>query len=915
MKRWMFVLPFLAPAWGFSAPPAEYYLPQLRYSFRWDEYKTSVDIMDSTDGAYIVVFRRNLYPYRIVDVANFRDFPPTGWSADPQWFRRLEISGSEVLFPAVIYTYSNSTGTFSITSSQFNLAETQTNDTLVFSYKLTGLNTSDIISFMVSKDLSCWETVGTLTSADVTTSISEKRFPIPLGGSCSITDNDNVYLRISFIDNSNVSSDTSKYFALYSLYIWGRRYRPRIQDTLTVAQANDIINDVKNAWNGVKAAIENFMGVSSSEKIIILVGPIHSSDPADAQFPDTRIRPLLGFYDPFDINGKPIIYINTAWNIYHSTFPAADDNRIEKLRKYLAFQYAKYIAYLSDPSEADTSRYPLYLINMNLAAKASWIAHKAMIANFDPDSFYSYALGIFNDKTYSFGTGTDATYLFSTATLYDGIIPRGEDIAKFTIWLSYLEELTSENEVKNAIKEQEVLFMYLPVIPTSVLNLISSRGKKFYEAYEDFVLKVFSAGRPIIQGISGFPVFSNPLLKNTLLAPTIPSISLRSATLALFSSTAYSVSSGSWITFDGSDGNLAFGDTISGWKVWLIDTVNNTSNSLSLDFRNRGYITSLPTYVLIINYGSSGTYVIGNRDTTDLQVKSPTLTFFAVQPNYAFNRYVDVYAMTDTTTTAYYDAASEGIKVIFYPNDSVRFGSSILTLNKLVKNFYGSSTLLNFKDYMGNIYYGPIRYKIHRLQSFAGFDYVLRSGVVDTGTIQSVRLGREMVEAYPYRLFMRSLAGEKDILVFKEGEVFRFSSPVDAEIRIKARLGDKVFAYDGFDWKEIEGYYNPEREEITAYISNAYGVYVGKDKPSSSPSSFKAFADGSRIRVVLPARSDLNVIIYGMSGRKIKEFNYKDLPAGFYEFELRGLTRGVYIARVKTGKNFATLKVIKGDER
>jgi hypothetical protein len=521
MKRWLFVLPFLVPVWGFSAPPTEYYLPQMRYSFAWDIYKTSVDIIDSTDGAYILVFRKNLYPYRIIDVANFRDFPPTGWSADPQWSKKLEISGSDVLFPAVVYTYSPSTGTYSITSLRFNLNETQTGDTIVFSYKLTGLQASDTIKFLVSKDLSCWAVAGFLTSSDVATDRREGKFAIPLGGPCSISDNDQVYLRISFVDNSNVSLDTSKYFALYSLYVWGRVYRPRIEDTLSVSQANDIINDIKSAWAGVKNAIENFMGVSSSEKVIILVGPIHSSDPGDGQFPDPRIRPLLGFYDPLDINGKPIIYLNTAWDLYYSNFPTADPNRIAKLRKYLAFQYARYIAYLADPSEADTSRYPPYLINMNITAKASWIAHKAMTANFAPADFYSYARGIFNDKNYSFAFGTDATYLFSTATLYDGRVPRGEDIAKFTLWLSYLEDLTSENEVKNAIREQDVLFMYLPTLPTSVLNLISSRGKKFYQAYEEFVMKVFSAGRPDVQSISGFPTFSSPLLKNTLLAPSL----------------------------------------------------------------------------------------------------------------------------------------------------------------------------------------------------------------------------------------------------------------------------------------------------------------------------------------------------------------------------------------------------------
>ncbi len=913
MKRWILVLMVLSPAWGFSAPPSEYYLPQMRYSFKWDEYKTSVEIVDSADGAYIVVFRRNLYPYRIVDVSNFRDFPPTGWNADPQWFKKLEISGSEVLFPAVIYTYTPSTGTFSITSSRFNLGETQTEDTLVLFYKLTGLNSSDTIKFLVSKDLTCWDVAGFLTSSDITTSKSEKRFRIPVGGSCSISDNDQVYLRISLMDNSNVSSDTSKFFALYGLYVSGRYYRPRVQDTLSVSEANSIINDIKSAWSGVKSSIENFMGVSSSDKVIIVVGPIHSSDPGDAQFPDTRIRPLLGFYDPFDINGKPIIYINTAWNIYNSVFPSSDPNRIGKLRKYLAFQYAKYIAYLADPSEADTSRYPMYLINMNLAAKASWIAHKAMIANFDPDDFYSYAKGIFNDKTYSFGVGSDATYLFSTATLYDGIIPRGEDIAKFTLWLSYLEELTSESEVKNAIKEQDVLFMFLPTISTSVLNLISSRGKKFYQAYEEFVMKVFSAGRTDVQGISGFPTFSNTLLRNTLLTSPLPSLSLRSATLSLFSSTAYSVSLGNWITFDGSDGNRAFGDTITGWKVYLIDTVSRTYTSLNLDSRNRGYTTALPTYVLIINYGSSGTYVIGNKDTTDAQVKSPTLTFFSVQPNYAFNRYVDVYAITDRT--AYYDAGSEGVRVIFYPNDTVRFGYSVLTLNKLATNFYGASTYLSFKDYMGNTYYGSINYRIYRLQSFAGFDYTLGSGVEDTGTIQSVRLGRELVEAYPSTLFMRSLTGERDILVFRNNGTFMFSSPVDAEIRIKASVGDRVFVYDGFNWKEVEGYYNPEKGELAAYISSAYGIYVGKEEPSFTPSYFKAFVDGDRIKIVLPVSSDITLTIYGMSGRKVKELKYMNLPAGLYEFELPDLPRGVYITRVKAGRNFATLKVIKGGVR
>ncbi len=936
MKRWLFISLFgVMPLWALNiGDTIEVYLPQLRSSFAWDRFPTKAYIADTAYGAYIAVFRYNLYPYRIIEVPNFRDFPPAAWEVGPQWSKRLEIEGSSIYYPAIKYTSDNFTGITYLQTPPINLYITNTVDTVVFTYKLTYLNPNDTIKVMFAKvsDTTCWELSGVITTTSSTR--TQGRFPVPIGSSCGLSDNDTVFARIVFNDNSNLTLDTSKYFAIYDLYVGGRTYRPYAKkprdaapDTLSISKADSIVADIKNAWTGIKSAIDNFMGVSPSDlvdkdgngRVIILIGPYHTVSPADASnFPDGRLWPPLFFYDPFDENNAEIIYVNTAWNLYYNKFPTSNPNRIDYLRKVLAFYYAKYVAYSADQTEADTSRYPMYLINMNLSFKAAWIAHKAMVNSFDPDTLYSYAKGIFNDVLYSFGTGTEATYLFSTATLYDGKMTRWSDIARNTIWMLYLEELTSENDVKNAIRERDVMFMYLPIIPNSVLNLIMSRGKTFQEVYEEFSLKVFAAGRPYISRISGFPTFSNPLLRNTVLSSDPPSASLKANQLFFYSATAFSFGPGSvWLTFDGDDNNF-INDTLSGYKVYLIDTVSNTFTTLNLDKRNRGYTATLPTFALIINYGNPGVYVIGNRDTTNAVVRGVLLLNFFVEPNYAFKRYVDIYAITDTF--AYFDASysgsADGLKVILYPEDTSRFGYTILTLQRVAHRIYGASAYLWFKDIADNPYYGPIHYKIYRLQSFAGFDYTTAPGVSDSGTIQSVRLGNELVEAYPELLFMRSLSSEKDLLVFynREGE-FTFSEPVDAEVRVKAQMGDKVFVYDGIDWKEVETFYDVDRGEVVAYVSNAYRVYAGKDKPYTTPTTFKAFAEMGRVRVVIPYKSNLNIIIYGLSGRKVKEIRLKDLPAGGYEFNLRDLPKGVYMVKVSAGSNKVVVKVINGGMR
>lgn len=925
MKRLVLISGLLAsvPLWAIGiGDTIEVKLPVLRYSFRWDEYPTKAAVVDRTsDGMYIAVFTKNYYPFKILDQIGFRDFPPTGWVADTPWRTKLIIDSTGIYYAAIKYTYDTYTGTANMRTIKFSLTPTQSWDTIYVDYTLNALNPTDTIKFLVAKasDTTCWDLAGVLTNADISTRRVIKYFPIPSGG-CGITDNDNIYVKISFVDNSNVSLDTTKFFAIYEFAVGGRKYRPRPADTLSATDVSDIVNKVKTAWNGVKNAIDNFMGVSGSDLvdkddipgILFVIGPYDMSDPGDAQYPDIRVRPTLGFYDPLDTNNREIIYINTAYNLFNVNL-----SDTVYLRKWLAFQYAKYVAYSIDTTEDTIPGFslPPYLMNMALAVKASWIAHKAMIRAFDPDSLYSYAKGIFNDKTYSFASGTDATYLFSTAVIYDGRIPRYEDIAKFTLWMLHLEELTSEDAVKNAMKEQFVPFMYLPVSPrspllSSVQNLIGLAGKTYQKAYEEFVMKVFSAGRPYIQRISGFPTFSDPLIRNTVVSSSPTGISLKSYPLNLFSTTIFSFGVGSnAFTFDGYDVNF-IGDTLSGYKVYLIDTTNNTLNELTLDDRNRGVYWSVPTYVMIINYGTSGEYVAGNKDTTDGRVRPVVLQKFMIEPNYVFNRYVDVYVITDTL--AYYDANKEGAKVIFYPEDSTNYGSSILTLSPIAPRLYGSSTYLLFKDIYDRSYYGSIVYKIYRMQSFAGLDYRTGTGISDSGIIQSVKLGRELVEAYPGKLYMRSLSSEKDLLVFNYGKEFLFSLPVDAEIRAKANMGDRVFVFDGVEWKEVESYYDANNGEIIAYVSGGYKIYVGNDKPSSSPAVFKAYAEIGRIRVIVPYETDIHLTIYGLSGRKIKEYSLKRVPAGGYEFDVSDLPKGVYMVKVKTAKHSATLKVIGG---
>ncbi len=922
-----------APLWAIGiGDTIEVRLPVMRFTFEWDKYPTKAVIVDTADGTYIAVFRKNLYPFRIIENIGFRDFPPTGWEADSSWFSKLIIYSGDIYYPLIRYTYDNFTGASDVKTITIPLVKTHTWDTIYVTYTLNALNSTDTVKFLVAKssDTTCWDLAGTITSADISTSMSLKYFPIP-SGACGITDSDTVYVKISFVDNSNVPLDTTKFFAIYEFSVGGRIYRPRPQDTLSASDVNAIVNNIKIAWRGVKNAINSFVGVSESDLVnrddipgvLILVGPYFISNPDTARMTIApadlqRKWPLLGFYDPIDINGREIIYLNTSYRL--DTTYLRDTLY---LRKWLAFQYARYVAYSIDTSEVDTtSFYPLYLMNMGVTVKACWIAHKAMIAAFDPDTLYSYARGIFNNsfpdvyEEFSFAIGTEATYLFYTALLYDGRHPNPGDIAKFTLWMLYLEELTSEDAVRNAIREEGILFMYLPVEPTSILvssvqNLISSAGKTYYEAYEEFVMKVFSAGRPYIQRIPGFPVFSNPLLKNTRLTSDPGGLQLKANPLLLFSTNVFGFAVGSnAFTFDGYDGNF-IGDTMSGYKVYVIDTVSNTFNELTLDERNRGVYWGVPTFVMIINYGTSGDYVAGNKDTTDDRVRPVVLEKFMVEPNYVFNRYVDVYVITDTL--AYYDANEEGAKVILYPaTDSADYGSSIVTLSPIAPKLYGSNVYLLFKDIYDRPYYGSIVYKIYRMQSFAGLDYRTATGVSDSGIIQSIKLGRELVEAYPGKLYMRSLSSEKDLLVFNYGKEFAFSLPVDAEIRAKADMGDKVFVFDGVEWREVESYYDADNGEIVAYISGGYKIYVGKDKPSSSPAVFKAYAEIGRIRVIVPYETDIHLIIYGLSGRKVKEYSLKKVPAGGYEFNVSNLPKGVYMVKVKTAKHSAVLKVIGG---
>ncbi len=171
------------------------------------------------------------------------------------------------------------------------------------------------------------------------------------------------------------------------------------------------------------------------------------------------------------------------------------------------------------------------------------------------------------------------------------------------------------------------------------------------------------------------------------------------------------------------------------------------------------------------------------------------------------------------------------------------------------------------------------------------------------------------MEAYPGELFMRSLSGDKDVLVFKNASEYAFSVPVDAEVRAKANPGDRLFVFDGVDWVEVESYFNIENGEITAYVSGARNIYVGDRKPSTKPSVFSVLPELGRVKISIPYDSYLNLIIYGLSGRKVKEYRFDKLPGGRYEFSIGDLPRGVYVVKVRTSKHSSIVKVINGGER
>ncbi|MEO0214308.1 MAG: hypothetical protein ABIL12_02190, partial [candidate division WOR-3 bacterium] len=139
MKRWLFISLFgVMPLWALNiGDTIEVYLPQLRSSFAWDKFPTKAYIADTAYGAYIAVFRYNLYPFRIIEVANFRDFPPAAWEAGPQWSNKIEIEGSSIYYPFIKYTSDGFTGTTYVQTPRINLYITNTVDTVVFTYKLT----------------------------------------------------------------------------------------------------------------------------------------------------------------------------------------------------------------------------------------------------------------------------------------------------------------------------------------------------------------------------------------------------------------------------------------------------------------------------------------------------------------------------------------------------------------------------------------------------------------------------------------------------------------------------------------------------------------------------------------------------------------------------------------------------------
>ncbi len=927
----------------------EIYLPTFKLVYGVDDIPTKVSVVDSTDYAYIGVLKYNLYPFNLVDVPSFRDFPPIGWSADPEWYRTYIVEEGNFIFLGVINTKTPATGSYSLTSGLLDLSYTDgpTPDTFRYTYSLTHMEDTDTLYIEIKKASdgpTCWAPVDTITSAEVTTDTTTVSVQIPPASftySCgTITDNDTIVLRFRFADNSSVALDSTAYFALYKMYMTGNKYRPTPSDTLSDAQVAEYAGIVKAAFNGVPDALLSFMGVDRSvlktkrddKKVLILIAPLNSSLATDVDdVEDKKLR--VGYWDMYDtLNTIDVIYINTAQGYANEMFgPSWDTSAV---RRYLAFQYARLIAYSLDTTEAFTW-YPSYLSQFNVAAKAAWMAHKTLKSSFsDP---YGLIQGFRNDPP----RVSDPLYVLTLT--YEGRPQYAHGIAKSLVWLLNVEEMAGETDIKDAIREQDVIFLYDPIYPSSVDNIITASGSGFYDAVKTFYLKMLGANTSWAGTISGYPRFTiDTLLNQISYGMYVPGLNKEQQLINGLAAIGFKMipASATDAVFDGKDNNRVVTyvgsvlDTIPGFWLLLVDTVSGTIDTISLDARLRARISDpggLGKYrLLLVNLGGGTMYSLSLRDTNP-----PLIHDIGVLPSALAPEFVDVYVNIQTyplagDTTfyyAYYDVGSPGIKFAFWPaEDTERYDTLYAVLGYVgmiggTTQVYHKSVQLHFTDLFGNLYYGRIKYRLLYAQNRSGIDYVVAPGVGDTvGEVYRIRLTPDMQEIVSGVLSMASLGGSKDVIIVPgKGGEYLFSAPVSAQVRYKAEEGDRLYVFNGHEWVEANYTYYPEEGLIEAFVNSAYGIYAGKDKPSgvsTAPANFSVKGYVGSVSVSVPKATSINLRIYNTMGRLVRTISYEAKTSGRFSFRLNDLPRGVYFVQVRAGSFHGIAKVVViGGER
>ncbi|NPA80951.1 MAG: T9SS type A sorting domain-containing protein [Thermotogae bacterium] len=932
MKRSALLLGLMVSAPLYALDTVEVYLPTLKIMYSVDEIPTKVPIVDSTDYAYIGVLKYNLYPLNIVEITSFRDFPPIGWTVDSGWVRGYEIVNGNFIYYGAVYTATPQTGSYSFTSGNIALSLTDgpSPDTLIYTYTLNHIESSDTLYVEVKKysDAStCWTPIDMLTAANISSDTTSRAIQVlPPAYSCgTLTDNDTVNIRFRLVDNSSVSLDTTKFFALYKILITGKKYRPTIADTLADTLIPTYTGIVKAAFSGVPEALMNFAGITSSDlktkrsdkKILILIGPLNTSTSV-SDLDGQKIR--VGYWDMYDtLNTIDVIYINTAQGFVRSLFGTVWDTT--RVRRYLAFHYARLVAYSLDTTEKG-SFYPEYIYQYNVAAAATWLAHNVLKNSF-ADTF-----GLVKGISNVVPSASDP--LYNPSLTYDGKVQYEQSMSKILLWIIHIEELSDRATILSAIREPMVLFAYDPLFPTSLDNVLAGKGSDFYAEVKKFHFKLLGAGTPWASNIAGYPRFTSDSLLNTIsYSLYIPALAMEEQMLEGLAAQGFRLIpyTATKVLFDGEDNNKAIIgiDTVPGFNLYLVDTVAGTLETLRLDERMR-FVLNSPDGVgryklLLINVGRTSPYSVSIRDTI-----APIIRDIGVLPSALAYEYVDIYVNVEAPPSSdtflyyvYYDVTKKGILFAFWPDDTSNLYDTLYTVASYIgmsdghTQVYHKSLRVYFADIFGNTYYGRIYYKLLYAQNRSGLDYIPDSGVTDTlGEIYRLRISPRMTEIMEGTLYMASLSGEREFLMIPHDNEFRFSIPIDAHIKVKAEAEDRLFVYDGSEWMEVPAIYDIERGLMEAFINSAYAIYVGKDKPSSiaEPATFEIKGTLNGVVISAPTEGAIKVRIYNSMGRTVKMLSRHIPSPGKYMFHLEDLPPGVYFVSVTLGKYRGSAKVL-----